>query len=273
MPELPSPEAFGDYDAWRGRAVTDRDGARVGSVDELYLDTDTRRPEWVLIRLDDDDDQRRFVPLADARVADDTLQLAHGRDRIAAAPAASPGPIPQGEERSLYDHYAVPVTESESETVLPTEGAPSTDEHTQTTTPEPEPKLERPAAVVSRPDSAATTDADTRADAGVAGGAAAVVPDVTSPGPAPADTSPAPLNASPPPELVADEGAAPPELTTPSTPSTPGAGGAGEGAQTPPPIPTPAATDAGGGPNKTVIGAGAGIVAFLVLLILRRRRR
>ena len=33
------------YD-WRGRNVVDQEGTKVGTLEEIYLDQDTGRPEW-----------------------------------------------------------------------------------------------------------------------------------------------------------------------------------------------------------------------------------
>src|SRR5918998_5721638 len=72
MTELPERDDFGDYGRWPGRAVLDPTGRRLGEVREIYLDDATDRPEWVLVDLGDDG--ARYVPLADATVAEDAIK-------------------------------------------------------------------------------------------------------------------------------------------------------------------------------------------------------
>jgi sporulation protein YlmC with PRC-barrel domain len=34
---------------WRGRDVVDSDGDKIGKLEEVYLDTDSGRPEWAAV--------------------------------------------------------------------------------------------------------------------------------------------------------------------------------------------------------------------------------
>src|SRR5829696_3368350 len=146
MSELPDPEQFGDYSRWPGRQV-DGPGGRIGEVREIYLDDATDRPEWVLVDLDDG---ARFVPLAGAAVEGEAIRVTHGPGAVKAAPDFELSKeLTQEQERQLYDHYDVPVSEEESESLLPEPDA----EPQQETAPmraveerEPEPEPEPAAA-------------------------------------------------------------------------------------------------------------------------------
>jgi sporulation protein YlmC with PRC-barrel domain len=35
---------------WLGRVMIDRDGNRIGEITDLYLDNETGRPEWAVVR-------------------------------------------------------------------------------------------------------------------------------------------------------------------------------------------------------------------------------
>src|SRR5688500_7280645 len=35
---------------WRGRTAVDREGDKLGTIEEIYLDAETQRPEWALIK-------------------------------------------------------------------------------------------------------------------------------------------------------------------------------------------------------------------------------
>jgi hypothetical protein len=124
MTELPEHEDFGDYGRWPGRAVLDPSGRHLGEVREIYLDDATDRPEWVLVELEGE--APRFVPLADATVADDAIRVAQASDRIEAAPALEPSKeLTQEEERRLYSHYGLQYSEDESDSLLPDPEQPS----------------------------------------------------------------------------------------------------------------------------------------------------
>src|SRR5829696_7415576 len=140
MSELPDPETFGDYSRWPGREVHGP-GGRIGDVREIYLDDATDRPEWVLVDLDDG---ARFVPLAGAAVDGEAIRVAHAANAIHAAPDFELSKeLTQDQERELYDHYRVPVSEEVSDSLLP-DPEP---EPEPTPEPEPEPEPEPTAAM------------------------------------------------------------------------------------------------------------------------------
>ncbi|HET8949880.1 MAG TPA: hypothetical protein VFN44_05195, partial [Solirubrobacteraceae bacterium] len=143
MSELPDPDSFGDYADWPGREVHGP-GGRVGTVVEIYLDDATDRPEWVLVELEDGS---RFVPLAGGSVSGETIQVVHGARAVAGAPDfALTKELSQDQERELYDHYDVAVSEEASDSLLPDpEPEPEPEPAPE---PAPEPTLEAAAPVV-----------------------------------------------------------------------------------------------------------------------------
>src|SRR5206468_1209529 len=68
-----------------GRKAFDRDGTRIGTVDEVYLDDATGVPEWAAIRtgLFSRD---AFVPLGPSELVDGTLHVPFDRALIKDAP-------------------------------------------------------------------------------------------------------------------------------------------------------------------------------------------
>src|SRR3954447_12626550 len=123
MAQLPSESLFGDYSEWPGRDVLDSGGERLGGVREIYLDRETGHPEWVLVEIDHN--TARFVPLADAQVASETIRVAHSASEIRNAPGiGAESEIDQAEERRLYAHYGLGYSEDDSGSGLPSEDAP-----------------------------------------------------------------------------------------------------------------------------------------------------
>jgi len=84
---LPPPETAR---AWQGRSVIDPDGARLGSVEDIYLDRETGQPEWALVD-PDWSDQSAFVPLTDARQEGEQVVVDYRRDQIEGVPRIPPG--------------------------------------------------------------------------------------------------------------------------------------------------------------------------------------
>jgi PRC-barrel domain/Domain of unknown function (DUF2382) len=93
---------------WRGRVMVDRDSNKIGEVVDIYLDNETDRPEWAVVRTGLFGLRSTFVPLADAREVGDELQVPHPRLQVKQAPNIEPdGHLSAAEEAELYRHYGL----------------------------------------------------------------------------------------------------------------------------------------------------------------------
>jgi hypothetical protein len=120
--ELPTQRDFDDFSAWTGRDVVAPDGERLGAVELIFLDEATDVPEWVLVRLGEQE-HAAFVPLVGATVQERSIRVEQDRERIAAAPRLDVDKtLTITEVQQLYDHYGLAYSQRESPTVLP-EGA------------------------------------------------------------------------------------------------------------------------------------------------------
>ncbi|MBM7172695.1 PRC-barrel domain-containing protein [Streptomyces sp. G44] len=94
-----------------GRKAFDRNGAKIGTIDEIYLDDATGAPEWAAIRtgLFSRD---AFVPLEPSELVDDgTLRIPFDRDLIRDAPDFGVGRhLSPAQELQLYHHYGLDTT-------------------------------------------------------------------------------------------------------------------------------------------------------------------
>jgi hypothetical protein len=103
---------------WRGRTVVDRDGDKIGKLDELYLD-ESERPAWGAVTTGLFGRRQSFVPLADLRPAGDDLQVPYEKDRVKDAPNVDPDDQLSGaEEERLHRHYGIgdaPLTADETD--------------------------------------------------------------------------------------------------------------------------------------------------------------
>jgi PRC-barrel domain protein len=108
---------------WLGRVMIDRDSNKIGEVVDIYLDNETGRPEWAVVRTGLFGMRSSFVPLADAREVGDELQVPHRRLLVKEAPNIEPdGQLSQAEEAELYRHYGL-----DYDTVTPDDGAPASE--------------------------------------------------------------------------------------------------------------------------------------------------
>jgi len=96
-----------DVRAWIGHTVVDRDGDKVGKVQDVYLDRRSEEPEWLAVKTGLFGTNVSFVPVQNATTADDdTIRVEHEKDRIKDAPNIDPdGELSPEEERRLYEHY------------------------------------------------------------------------------------------------------------------------------------------------------------------------
>lgn len=100
----------------RGRTVVDRDGEKVGKLDEIYVDRESDQPEWALVNTGLFGMKSSFVPLAGVAAAGDDVRVAYAKDQIKGAPSIdADGELSEQEEAELYRHYGLEYSESGSD--------------------------------------------------------------------------------------------------------------------------------------------------------------
>ena len=105
---------------WRGRDAVDSDGDKIGSIDEIYLDTETDKPEWLAVKTGLFGSKVSFIPIAEARDTGAEVQVPYDKQQVKDAPnAEADGELSQEEEASLYRHYGLDYSEARSESGLP----------------------------------------------------------------------------------------------------------------------------------------------------------
>jgi sporulation protein YlmC with PRC-barrel domain len=106
-----------DVVEWRGFEVIDRDGEKVGKLDEVYLDRESGRPEWAVVNTGLFGRKSSFVPIREAMREGDMIRVPYEKDRIKDAPNIEPdGEVSQEEERQIYEHYGVEYSQVRSST-------------------------------------------------------------------------------------------------------------------------------------------------------------
>jgi uncharacterized protein (TIGR02271 family) len=93
---------------WRGRDVVGRDGEKIGTLEEVYLDTQTGEPEWATVKTGLFGSKQSFVPLADSSPSGGEVTVPYSKDQVKDAPSVDPdGELSADEESRLYDHYGL----------------------------------------------------------------------------------------------------------------------------------------------------------------------
>jgi uncharacterized protein (TIGR02271 family) len=105
----------------RGAPVVANGGEQIGEVDEIFLDNETGKPEWVCTTTGG---KSVLVPLEGADVQENAISVPYGADQVASSPSVGSEEISQEQEQEIYAHYGISYGESRSDSGLPEGGAP-----------------------------------------------------------------------------------------------------------------------------------------------------
>ena len=91
-----------------GVDVYETDGAKIGSVGQVYLDNRTGEPEWVSVKTGLFGTKESFVPLGTATFSGDRITVPFPKDQVKNAPQIDPdGELSPAEEDELYRYYGL----------------------------------------------------------------------------------------------------------------------------------------------------------------------
>jgi sporulation protein YlmC with PRC-barrel domain len=94
---------------WRGKHVVDREGKKVGRLEDVYYDTETDEPVFGTVRQGMLSKRTTFVPLRQVHTSPDWLQVMVTRRQVKDAPSLdATGELSGATEAALYEHYGVP---------------------------------------------------------------------------------------------------------------------------------------------------------------------
>jgi uncharacterized protein (TIGR02271 family) len=93
---------------WEGRAMVDRDGGRIGTIEAIYLDDQTGQPEWALVTTGLFGAKSSFVPLAQATQTGEEVRVPYDKQLVKDAPRVDVDQhLSEAEERQLWRHYGL----------------------------------------------------------------------------------------------------------------------------------------------------------------------
>jgi uncharacterized protein (TIGR02271 family) len=105
---------------WRGQTMVGSGGAEIGKIEEIYLDQETEQPVWALVHTGMFGPQATFVPIANASIQGDKVQVPFETAQVKDAPKMEPdGELSQQDAAALYSHYGIDYTEAHSDNGLP----------------------------------------------------------------------------------------------------------------------------------------------------------
>jgi uncharacterized protein (TIGR02271 family) len=105
--------------SWRGRSAVDSDGDKIGKIEEIYMDAETSKPEWLAVTTGMFGSKVSFIPIAEASEAGDEVRVPYDKQQVKDAPTAeADGELSQEEESGLYSHYGLDYSESRSDSGL-----------------------------------------------------------------------------------------------------------------------------------------------------------
>jgi uncharacterized protein (TIGR02271 family) len=104
----------------RGSTVVGRDGQKIGSVEDIYLDRETEEPEWAMVRTGLFGSRGTFVPLSEATMQGSEIAVPYSKDQVKSAPNMDPdGELSHEQEAELYRYFGLDYSDDRSDTSLP----------------------------------------------------------------------------------------------------------------------------------------------------------
>lgn len=96
-----------DIREWRGQAVVDQGGSKIGMLESVYVDTATDQPAFATVTVGMPGRRRLvFVPLAGAKVGPGYLRVTQAKNKVKTAPSIGvDGELPATEESAVFEHY------------------------------------------------------------------------------------------------------------------------------------------------------------------------
>ncbi|MET7596945.1 PRC and DUF2382 domain-containing protein [Streptomyces sp. NPDC005481] len=90
--------------------VYDADGNKIGEAKHVFYDDVTGRPEWVSVKTGLFGTSESFVPIREAVVVEEHLEVPYDKSKVKDAPNVdvdSGGHLSEAEEHRLYEHYGI----------------------------------------------------------------------------------------------------------------------------------------------------------------------
>jgi hypothetical protein len=106
-----------DVSEWRGKLLFDRNGERIGRLQDVYVDVETDEPQFGTVKEGFIQRHLTFVPLGGIQVGPDNLQVTATKEQVRSAPdiAMHGEELSQADESALYHHFEMNYTPPDTE--------------------------------------------------------------------------------------------------------------------------------------------------------------
>ena len=92
---------------WQGKDLVDRDGEKIGKLEDVYFDVETEEPMFATVKEGLIGRHLTFVPLAGLTIGPDSLQVTVSKEQVKSAPNIElhGDELSPSDESTLYHHY------------------------------------------------------------------------------------------------------------------------------------------------------------------------
>ena len=102
---------------WHGKTLVDRDGQKIGKLQDVYVDVETDEPMFGTVKEGLLGRHLTFVPLAGLTLGPDALQMTVTREQVKSAPNIElhGDELSGADESALYHHYELNYTRPDTQ--------------------------------------------------------------------------------------------------------------------------------------------------------------
>jgi PRC-barrel domain len=114
--EIDPTVAYRDFSEWHGKDLVDRDGERIGKLEDIYFDVGTDQPQFATVKEGMIGRHLTFVPLTEVTLGPNDLQVSASRAEVKNAPnlELEGDELSQSDESTLYHYYQLNYTPSDT---------------------------------------------------------------------------------------------------------------------------------------------------------------
>lgn len=102
---------------WHGKMLVDRNGEKIGKLEDVYVDVETDVPQFATVKEGFIGRHLTFVPLGAIQVGPDDLQVPVTKEQVRSAPDIEMHgqELSQADESRLYHHFELNYTPIDTE--------------------------------------------------------------------------------------------------------------------------------------------------------------
>jgi uncharacterized protein YrrD len=102
---------------WHGKMLLDRNGEKIGKLQDVYVDVETDEPRFATVKEGFFGRHLTFVPLIGIQIGPDDLQVSVTKEQVRSAPNLEMhgDELTQADESTLYHHFELNYTPPDTE--------------------------------------------------------------------------------------------------------------------------------------------------------------